>query len=137
MNHQSGSTLLEALVASAVLALGLSGAAHLGWLSLQMGAESREKALARQLAQDLLDCHATGWPDCPMLQDLNLLGTRYQLQVVRTSHPSLPAERWQVTVDWQGVMPAAKPAAHGDGRQQLQLWRETALVPRWVGVSSR
>lgn len=137
MRRQQGASVLEALVASALLALGLSGAAHLGWQSLQLGDETRERAWARQLAQDLLECHALGWPDCPLEQDRNIQGIRYQLQVVRSAPQALPLDRWQVTVQWQGITSAAGPDPAADGRQELQLWREVAQVPRWVGVSSR
>ncbi|MFM8756155.1 MAG: hypothetical protein ACKODU_03905, partial [Limnohabitans sp.] len=85
MRRQQGASVLEALVASALLALGLSGAAHLGWQSLQLGDETRERAWARQLAQDLLECHVLGWPDCPLEQDRNIQGIRYQLQVLRSA----------------------------------------------------
>lgn len=137
MKDQRGLSLIEALVASAVLALGLTGALRLVSQTLQLGAESREQLQARRLAQNLLECHALPWPDCPSTVEEQLQGTRYRVEFERQPHPAKPLDRLQVTVRWQGVLPAAASnEGAAPGEMQLHLWRQVARVPRWVGVSS-
>jgi len=137
MKGQRGLSLVEALVASAVLALGLTGAVRLGSQALQLGTESREQMQARLLAQNLLECQALPWPDCPTSSEQRLQGTLYRIEFARLPDPALPLDRLQVTVRWQGVLPAADTATgHASGESHLQLSRQVARVPRWVGVSS-
>lgn len=141
MKGQRGLSVVEALVASAVLALGLTGALRLGSQALQLGTESREQMQARLLAQNLLECQALPWPDCPSGGEQRLQGTLYRIEFERLPDPALPLDRLQVTVRWQGVLPAVDTATDvgtgmGTGEMRLQLWRQVARVPRWVGVSS-
>lgn len=155
--RQGGLSLLEALVAAAVLALGLHGALRLGVQGLQLGRETTERLQAQQLALHSLECHAGGWDetdeDCAAERQVLLQGVRYQVSLTREAGAAPGLERLQVTVRWQGVLPAASapggpssalpgtdttgPAGSSDvSAQRLQLWREVAQVPRWRGVSS-
>ena len=137
MKDQHGLSLIEALVASAVLALGLTGAWRLGSQALQLGTESREQLQARRIAQNLLECHALPWPDCPTTGEERLHGTLYRVEFERLADPARPLDRLQVTVRWQGMLPAVDtPGGLETGEIRLQLWRQVARVPRWVGVSS-
>jgi len=141
MNTEAGLSMTEALVASAVLALGLSGALRLGGQALQLGTETREQLQARQLAQNLLECHALPWPDCGLAPESTVNGTVYRAELERQPHPTLPLDRLQVSVRWQGVLPAPGlgPGLLGEAassEMKLQLWLDVARVPRWVGVSS-
>lgn len=144
---QRGVSLLEALLASALLALGLHGALRLGVQGLQLGQETAEQLQARQLALEMLECHALPWPDCSTEQEVLWQGTRYRISLTRPPGTVPGVERLQARVQWQGVLPAtgAKAGANAganagpDGdpaSQQVLLWREVAPVPRWVGVSS-
>lgn len=147
---QRGVSMLEALVAAAVLALGLQGALRLGMQSLQLGQETAEQLQARQLALQMLECHALPWPDCSAERSLLLQGTRYSVTLIRQAGAVQGVERLQARVQWQGVLPPVPGAAAGtagtaaagpvvsapEAMQQVLLWREVAQVPRWVGVSS-
>ena len=149
LHSQQGLGLLEALVASAVLALGLQGALRLSMQGLQWGRSTGEQLQAQQLALQTLECHAAGWDDCPAERQVQRQGTRYQVTLTRQATAAPGVERLIATVRWQGVLPASTTAAVGAGKdaaelpgstdgqgQRLQLWREVASVPRWVGVSS-
>lgn len=147
---QRGVSLLEALVATAVLALGLHGALRLGVQGLQLGQETAEQLQARQLALQMLECHALPWPDCSAERSLLLQGTRYSVTLIRQAGTVQGVERLQARVQWQGVLPPVPGAAAGtagtaaagpvvsapEAVHQVLLWREVAQVPRWVGVSS-
>ena len=155
-HRQNGLSLLEALVAAAVLALGLHGALRLGLQGLQLGRETTERLQAQQLALHSLECHAGGWDeasaDCAAERQVLLQGVRYQVSLTRETGAAPGLERLLATVRWQGALPAAPapdglsdalpgtntavPAGSSDAAdQRLQLWREVAQVPRWVGVS--
>lgn len=147
--RQAGVSLLEALVAAAVLALGLHGALRLGWLGQHMGHDTAELLQAYPLALQALECHAAGGDGCVDEQELLLQGTRYRLTLTRQDGPSPGMQRLLVTVQWQGAFaqsPLAAPAlsppatsppgSPAPAARQVQLWREVARVPRWHGVSS-
>jgi Tfp pilus assembly protein PilV len=152
---QQGLGLLEALIASAVLALGLQGALRLSLQGLQWGQETGERLQAQQLALQSLECHAAGWADCHAVQQVQHPGTLYQVTLTRQATAAPGVERLLATVRWQGVLSASAAAAGAAGaaseagagtagppgnaedqEQRLQLWREVATVPRWLGVSS-
>ena len=137
MKGQRGLSLVEALVASAVLALGLTGAVRLGSHALHLGPDSRPQRRACQPPHLPPECQALPWPDCPTSSEQRLQGTLYRIEFARLPDPALPLDRLQVTVRWQGVLPAADTATgHASGESHLQLSRQVARVPRWVGVSS-
>ena len=61
---QQGMALIEALIASAVLGIGLVGATQLALKTLHMASASRQHTVAQHLAQEAMDClHARTAPD--------------------------------------------------------------------------
>ena len=152
--RQAGVSLLEALVAAAVLALGLHGALRLGWLGQHMGHDTAELLQAYPLALQALECDAAGGDGCVDEQEVLMQGTRYRLSLTRQDGPSPGMQRLLATVQWQGAFaqsslttpalspPATSPpaisppASPAPAARQVQLWREVAQVPRWHGVSS-
>lgn len=144
LRQQRGISLFETLIAAGLLALGLHGALRLGLQGLQMGQETAEQLHARHLALQLLECHALPWPDCSTEREVTWQGTRYRVWLQPQTGEVPGTERLLATVQWQGVLPAmggAAPAATAspappEAPQQVQLWRERAAVPHWLGVSS-
>lgn len=61
---QTGFTLIEAVMASALLALGLSAAMHLSAEALASSQFNRHLDLANGLAQDLAECWQVQTPNC-------------------------------------------------------------------------
>ncbi|MDP4623109.1 MAG: hypothetical protein NWS85_09470 [Hydrogenophaga sp.] len=60
--------LLEALVASAVLGIGLAGATRLTLHALQTASDTRQHTLATTLAADAMDCLQSARAVCQMNQ---------------------------------------------------------------------
>ena len=61
---QQGMALIEALVASAVLGIGLLGATQLTLKTLQTATDSRQHTVAQLLAQEAMDCLQSGALAC-------------------------------------------------------------------------
>ena len=64
--QQNGMALIEALVASAVLGVGMLGAVQLTAQGLQTATDTRQRLLAHGLALDAMECHQASRADCPM-----------------------------------------------------------------------
>jgi Tfp pilus assembly protein PilV len=122
--------LIETLVASAVLGIGMAGAVQLAVQSLQTATDTRQRITAHGLALDLMECHQSGRTGCPM-NDQVTLQTPYTRTVSLVPRPGLALMDLTVTVQWSG---AARSGATGD-TPQLVLRSSRATVPLWVGVS--
>jgi prepilin-type N-terminal cleavage/methylation domain-containing protein len=132
----AGFTLLEALVASALLAFGLAGAARLSVTTLNATELSRHVDVASGLAQDMTECWGVQTPSCRHMYQTN--APLYPL----LSHPELAFVRtWQV----RSISVADMPPAHlqelriavtwQEDRQAMQIeWQHRrASTPLWVG----
>lgn len=133
----SGFSLLEALVASALLAFGLSGAIRLSLASLAATQANRNLDMASALAQDLAECWGLQTSQC---QNMFIQSTSLQpfsanphLTFVRTwqvqSIPlqGMPAEHLQelqISVSWQ----------EGSKQPKIQWRQRRANTPLWVGL---
>lgn len=104
----TGYSLIEALVALAILGLGLAGAAGLQAQLLRHAAEARTLTEARGLADGLVAA-LTGFPDRRTWNRLPAAGTRthaglharYRLAWQWQPEPGLALRRLTVRVDWQ------------------------------------
>jgi hypothetical protein len=132
----AGFTVLEAVMASAMLAFGLAGAIRFSVATLNASQLSRHVDVASGLAQDLTECWGVQTPTCQHLfQSKDLL---YPI----ATHPDLAFVRtWQVISIPMDDMPPAhlqelRIAVTWQEDQQTMLieWRHRrASTPLWVG----
>jgi hypothetical protein len=137
---QSGFTVLEAVVASAVLALGLFGSFQLSMASMAANQSQRNLDIAVGLAQDLAECWQVPSSFCTAqfqnLQNTGALSTETGIQFER---------RWNTTaISTQGLDPNLlqnlnisvkwpspdKP----NGSTELRWQTRRASTPHWVGL---
>ncbi len=120
--------LIEALIASAVLGIGLVGATQLTLKTLHMASQSRQHTVAQHLAQEAMDClHAQALP-CPGQEAIQVQGVRYTRQTRSTPRGDGLVNDLQVSVEW---------TASGTGANTRLEWHSSAsAIPLWVGVSS-
>lgn len=132
---QQGMALVEALIASAVLGIGLLGATQLTLQTLHTAHQNRQHTVAQQLAQEAMDClrapsqlAAHGEESgCPGEEVLHRQGVRY----TRHAHSTFGADGGlsdlHVRVTWP-VQP--------EGHLGLINWHSSVSdLPSWVGVS--
>lgn len=142
--QQSGMALIEALVASAVLGIGLLGATQLTLKTLHMASESRQHTVAQQLAQDAMDCLRTTPALCPGQESIAVQGVTYQRQARIAPRGQSTVNDLQVSVTWAslgtrqsaGTGNTANTDASATNENRLDWHSSTSAVPLWVGVSS-
>ena len=137
---QFGFTVLEALFASAVLALGLFGSFQLSLASMSANQSQRSLDLASGLAQDLAECWQVPSAFCiaqfQNLQNTDALSTEAGIQFERS---------WDITaVSTQGSDPnllqnlnisVAWPSQDKlNGKTELKWQIRRASTPHWVGL---
>lgn len=137
---QTGMALIDALIASAVLGIGLAGTTQLTLKTYRLAIENRQQTMAQLLAQEAMDCWLARAQPCPVQDDIRVQGVRYARQVQSTPRDGGWVLDLQVSVTWtsggsaQGPETAQRQASVG---QQRILWHSSAsAVPLWVGVSS-
>jgi type II secretory pathway pseudopilin PulG len=144
--------LIEALVASAVLGIGLAAATRLTLHTLHTASDTRQRTVALALALDAMDCHQSGRTGCA-LQANSVHGTTYSLQVQARKRPGLDLEDLLVRVQWPTAGPAlgtvggslgggfgggsgAGSAGQAQPRTgELVVYSSRDAVPVWLGVS--
>ena len=126
--QQQGMALMEALVASAVLGIGLVGATQLTLKTLNTASESRQHTVAQHLAQEAMDClHAqarTGIAWCAAQTSVQVQGMRYQREARSTPRGDGALLDLHVRVQW-----AAADTC-------IDWHSSVSAVPGWLGVSS-
>jgi len=137
---QFGFTVLEALFASAVLALGLFGSFQLSLASMSANQSQRSLDLASGLAQDLAECWQVSSAFCiaqfQNLQNTDALSTEAGIQFER---------RWDITaISTQGSDPnllqnlnisVAWPSQDKlNDKTELRWQIRRASTPHWVGL---
>ena len=137
--------LIEALVASAVLGIGLAAATRLTLHTLLTASDTRQHTVALALALDAMDCHQSGRAGCALQASTPVQGTTYQLQSQVQTRPGLALEDLQVRVQWPTVGPAMRLTGGGFGADspglaqprmgELTLHSSRDAVPSWLGVS--
>ena len=138
-----GMALIEALVASAVLGIGLTGATRLTLHTLQAAGDTRQQGVAHALGVDAMECHQSGRTLCVMKQEVTVQGTTYTLQSQLSQRVDLPLVDIEVQVQWPALGRAQSgqsgAAALGTGATQsmgqLILYSSRDQVPTWLGVS--
>jgi Tfp pilus assembly protein PilV len=133
---QQGMALIEALIASAVLGIGLVGATQLTLKTLNTASQNRQHTVAQHLAQEAMDClHVqarTGITLCPPQASLLVQGVRYEREARSKPRGDGTLIDLQVRVQW-----AAPGNASGTASYQHTDWHSSASsVPGWLGVSS-
>lgn len=145
-----GMALIEALVASLVLAVALTAATRLTLHTLSIASDTRQHTVALALALDAMDCHLSGRAGCTLHNSTTVQGTTYNLQSWVQTRPGWALEDLQVRVQWSALAPALGAAggslgggagADPTGQAQAQsaeivLHSSRDAVPRWHGVSS-
>ena len=134
--NQQGMALVEALIASAVLAIGLLGAAQLALKSQQTATENRQNAVGQMLALEAMDCLQvqahTPNTACPAQHSIVVQGARYTRQV-QTS-PQGQSTDLLVQVSWPNRRAGGASSDHSD--PQISWRSSVSTLPSWVGVSS-
>jgi type IV pilus modification protein PilV len=132
---QGGMALIEALVASAVLGIGLLGATQLTLQSLHLARENRQHTEAQHLAQEAMDCLRRSAALCPSEDVVAHQGVLYTRQSQSTFQGDAWSRDLRVRVSWtEGSAKLVNPAA--PPRQQLEWHSRVSALPDWVGVSS-
>lgn len=132
-----GFTLLEALVVSALLAFGLSGAMRFSLATIAATQANRNLDMASGLAQDLAECWGVQTLQCQdmffLISPLHPVSVDPDMGFVRTwLVRSIPVEgmapehlqELQISVSWQ----------EGKSRHQIQWRQRRANTPLWAGV---
>ena len=137
-----GFTLIEALVAAALLGLGMMGAITLAMHSLQAAGSSRQQNTALTLAQNTIDCLRSGPSLCPesaalvstgQIQETQTLsGTTYKIKGELSSTSMANLQGLEVTVKWEpmGTTTTHNPMSPGSG--QIALRTRLASIPVFV-----
>jgi Tfp pilus assembly protein PilV len=125
--------LIEALMASAVLGIGLLGATQLTLKAFQTALNTRQQALAQTLAQEAMDSSTINRAECALPKVVNADGVRYTRQVLIQPRGNAGLFDVKVTVSW----PSAMLARTSTPASELTLeWHSSyAQVPTWLGVS--
>lgn len=128
---QTGMAMVEALVASAVLGVGMLGAVQLATQGLQTATDTRQRLLAHGLAVDAMECHQAQRVDCPMNDQTTAQASTFKRRTELTPQAGVGLVDITVTVEW----PGAARAGSAGVPSQLVLRSSRATVPIWVGVS--
>lgn len=140
-----GMALLEALVASAVLGIGLVAATRLTLHTLHTANDTRQHTVALALALDAMDCLQSARAGCPWQTSTTVQGTTYSLQSQIQTRPGLALDDLLVRVQWPATGPALGAVGTGPGGGsanqaqarlgKLVLHGSRDAVPVWLGVS--
>ena len=145
-----GMALIEALVASLVLAVGLTAATRLTLHALYIASDTRQHTVALALALDAMDCQQSGRQGCALQASTTVQGTTYKLHIQLQTRPGLDLQDLQVSVQWPAVGPvlgvmgvslgegsaAGSPGQAQPHMAELILHGSRDAVPGWHGVSS-
>lgn len=125
-----GMALVEAMVASAVLAIGVLGAARLGLHTQASLRETRASAHAQSLASQALDCAVAGAQPCPTSASSDEAGMRYTVTLERSAlGPDLQV--LQASVEW-----ASDGGSSSAGVHRLSWQTRLSTLPDGLGLSS-
>ncbi len=127
---QAGLAMIEALIASLVLGIGMMGAIQLTLQGLYTAADTRQRITAHGLALDAMECHQSARTGCP-LNDQITAQTVFTRTVTLMPRAGLALTDITVSVQWTSA--ARSGAASNDS--QLVLRSSRTSVPLWLGVS--
>ena len=121
-----GMALVEALVASALLAVGLLGATRLTTYALHAALQTRQNAQAHSLAVEALDCAVARLTPCPAATRRMLQGRDYTLTLTSTALDATLSDI-QAQVQWTDA---------GAQSQSIRLQTRLSAMPEPLGLSS-
>ena len=127
--------LVEALIASTVLSIGLLGAAQLALKSQQTATENRQNTVGQLLALEAIDClqnqASNQTAACPAQLSIVVQGTSYTRQAQPL--PQGQSTDLLVQVSW----PTKRLGGASSAQSEPQItWRSSVSnLPSWVGVS--
>lgn len=143
MNTARGFTLIEALVAAALLGLGILGATTLSMHSLNAGAASHQQITA--LADNAVECWRSGPTLCPAsatliafgdsLSTTTLGGNAYTVRSAVTPTAYAQLQAIQVTVSWRPTSnneSSSNDNAMAPGSGRLVISARVSSVPVFV-----
>lgn len=134
--QQTGLALIEALMASAVLGIGLVGAMQLTLKAIYMASENRQHTTAQQLAQEGMDCLLAKNKLCPLDELITLQGVSYKRQASSTARSADLISDLQVSVEWHptggGLSSTPVPAAV----RRIDWHSSVSALPGWVAPLS-
>lgn len=151
VRQQQGMALMEALIASAILGIGLVGATQLTLKTLNTATHNRQHTVAQQLAQEAMDCllaraHLLGNANahanttaCPSEETLQVQGVTYTRQARSTPGGAAELTDLQVRVTWpaNGTRSNTPSGVAPVGTANRVEWHSSVSdVPSWLGVSS-
>ena len=121
--------LVEALVATSLLGMGLLGATRLVVHALDAARQTRLQEHAQALAHDTLDCAMARATPCPPADAVTWQGVAFTVELQTIP---LQPHRTDITIQvrWQtGTHRSAPPG-------RLTVRTQVSDLPDWVGVSS-
>ena len=131
--QQQGIALLEALVASAVLGIGLVGATQLMLKTIASASLNRQHTFAQHLAQEAMDCLRANPDLCTAQDTIEHQGVRYTRQALSTARGQGLVDL-QVSVQW--TTSGASSGSTGSAAEQRIEWHSSASgLPAWAGLS--
>ena len=131
-NAQRGMVLIEALLASAVLGIGLLGATRLTMQAVNTAADTRLRTVARTLALEAIECLQARRSDCPISDQTTVQGKVFTRQTRLQARPGLALTDVEVRTQWSPL----HRLPEGQTQAELILHTSVSQVPTWVGVSS-
>ena len=132
-HQQQGMALIEALVASAVLGIGLVGATQLMLKTIASASLNRQHTVAQHLAQEAMDCLRANPSLCPAQDTIEHQGARYTRQALRTAR-SQGLVDLQVSVQWT-TSGASSGATESAAEQRIEWHSSASGLPAWAGLS--
>lgn len=133
---QQGMALIEALIASAVLGIGLVGATQLALKILYTASENRQHTVAQHLAQEAMDCLHARTALCPAQETIEVQGQRYERQTRRTPRDNGRVDDLYVRVAWTASTKRAAAGSVTPEPHHIEWHSSVSSLPGWVGVSS-
>jgi Tfp pilus assembly protein PilV len=124
---QDGMAMVEALVASALLGLGLLGATRLTLHALDAALQTRQEMHAHALVAEALDCAVAHLQPCPNPTQRQYQGMTYTLEITRQPVDAL-LTHIQVRVQWSSQSTGP--------RQEFSGYTRVSAMPDGLGVSS-
>lgn len=132
VNPQQGMALIEALIASAVLGIGLVGATQLTLKTLHMASASRQHTVAQHLAQEAMDCLHARTSLCPGEEKIQVQGVRYTRQARSTARVNGQIYDLQVSVSWAANGTNANPVAGAWSESRIEWHSSVSALPAWA-----
>lgn len=134
--NEGGMALIEALIASAILGIGLVGAMQLSLKTLYISNESRQHTVAQQLAHEGMDCLISRLGPCLGEDLITVQGVSYTRQARSTPRGASQISDLQVSVEWTAMVKRLADATGTAEVRRIEWHSSDAALPGWVGATS-